>query len=444
MLYLLHGLSDDHTAWLRYTSIERYADGARAGGGDAGGAPLASTPTRRTATPTGTSSPRSCPRSSRRSSRCRPGARTPSWPASRWAGTAPSSSACTTRSGTPRWPASPAPSTCAAWPTRLERVEIVQRVFDGTFGPDDDLYELLDAVDPTTMPPLYISCGTEEDRLMDANTRLAEQARARARRHHRLPSRRARVGAVGRRDPGRHRLAAAALGSLAWRHEARARRRRRPERLLRRRLAPRRGRRPGRQRHRRAAPPLERQGPDAPDYAHVVATKDHHVDPGDHWADEPDYVDSWPVHCQVGTDGEAFHPNLDPQPFDAIFLKGEHVAAYSGFEGREARRPAWPTGCAPTRSRPSTSAASPPTTASAPPPSTAPARASPPRSSSTSAPASPPRPPQAALAEMRGRRRHSAAERPSGAGRHRHRRPPKNCLTVRQTIAADCPTTVGE
>jgi nicotinamidase/pyrazinamidase len=38
----------------------------------------------------------------------------------------------------------------------------------------------------------------------------------------------------------------------------------------------------------------------------------------------------------VGTDGEAFHPNLDPQPFDAIFLKGEHTAAYSGFEGRAA------------------------------------------------------------------------------------------------------------
>lgn len=26
VLYLLHGLSDDHTAWTRYTSIERYAD----------------------------------------------------------------------------------------------------------------------------------------------------------------------------------------------------------------------------------------------------------------------------------------------------------------------------------------------------------------------------------------------------------------------------------
>jgi nicotinamidase/pyrazinamidase len=69
-------------------------------------------------------------------------------------------------------------------------------------------------------------------------------------------------------------------------------------------------------------------------YDHVVATKDHHIDPGDHWAKEPDFEKSWPVHCRVGTEGEAFHPNLDPQPFDAIFLKGEHQAAYSGFEGR--------------------------------------------------------------------------------------------------------------
>lgn len=75
------------------------------------------------------------------------------------------------------------------------------------------------------------------------------------------------------------------------------------------------------------------RGPDAPAYSHVVATKDHHVAPGDHWSSDPDWVDSWPVHCKVGTDGEAFHPNLDPQPFDAIFLKGERTAAYSGFEG---------------------------------------------------------------------------------------------------------------
>jgi len=76
------------------------------------------------------------------------------------------------------------------------------------------------------------------------------------------------------------------------------------------------------------------QGPDAPAYDVVVASKDHHIDPGDHWTREPDYVDTWPVHCKVGTDGEAFHPNLDPQPFDAIFLKGEHEAAYSAFDGR--------------------------------------------------------------------------------------------------------------
>lgn len=71
-------------------------------------------------------------------------------------------------------------------------------------------------------------------------------------------------------------------------------------------------------------------------YSHVVATKDHHVDPGDHWSHEPDFVDSWPVHCRVGTQGEDFHPSLDPAPFDAIFRKGEHVAAYSGFEGADA------------------------------------------------------------------------------------------------------------
>ncbi len=72
----------------------------------------------------------------------------------------------------------------------------------------------------------------------------------------------------------------------------------------------------------------------APSYDVLVATKDHHIDPGEHWSDQPDFAETWPVHCRVGTDGEAFHPNLDPQPFDAIFLKGEHAAAYSGFEGR--------------------------------------------------------------------------------------------------------------
>lgn len=73
--------------------------------------------------------------------------------------------------------------------------------------------------------------------------------------------------------------------------------------------------------------------PERAGWDHVVATRDHHVDPGDHWSEHPDFVDSWPVHCEVGTAGEAFHPALDQAPLEAVFLKGEHRAAYSGFEG---------------------------------------------------------------------------------------------------------------
>jgi nicotinamidase/pyrazinamidase len=69
------------------------------------------------------------------------------------------------------------------------------------------------------------------------------------------------------------------------------------------------------------------------DWDHVVATKDHHIDPGAHFGDPPDFVDSWPVHCVVGTPGEDFHPALDTDRFEATFTKGEHAAAYSGFEG---------------------------------------------------------------------------------------------------------------
>jgi len=66
---------------------------------------------------------------------------------------------------------------------------------------------------------------------------------------------------------------------------------------------------------------------------HVVATKDFHVDPGRHFGDPPDYVDSWPPHCVVGTPGADFHPELDTERIEAVFEKGEHAAAYSGFEG---------------------------------------------------------------------------------------------------------------
>src|SRR4051794_7477596 len=69
------------------------------------------------------------------------------------------------------------------------------------------------------------------------------------------------------------------------------------------------------------------------DYVAVVGTRDWHVDPGQHFAEEPDYVDTWPAHCVVGTPGADSHPAIDTAAVDAWFTKGEHSAAYSGFEG---------------------------------------------------------------------------------------------------------------
>jgi len=71
-------------------------------------------------------------------------------------------------------------------------------------------------------------------------------------------------------------------------------------------------------------------------YDTVVATRDHHIDPGPHFSAEPDFVDSWPRHCEVGTPGVELHDALASHAFDAVFDKGEYAAAYSGFEGRSA------------------------------------------------------------------------------------------------------------
>lgn len=71
----------------------------------------------------------------------------------------------------------------------------------------------------------------------------------------------------------------------------------------------------------------------ATDYDLVVATRDFHIDPGDHFSDDPDFVDSWPPHCVADTPGASFHPGLDVTRLDHVVSKGEHEAAYSGFEG---------------------------------------------------------------------------------------------------------------
>ncbi|MEL4505233.1 isochorismatase family protein [Luteococcus sp. H138] len=68
-------------------------------------------------------------------------------------------------------------------------------------------------------------------------------------------------------------------------------------------------------------------------YAKVIASRDHHIDPGSHFSDHPDFKDSWPPHCVVGTPGQEIHPALAGHDFDAVFDKGSYSAAYSAFEG---------------------------------------------------------------------------------------------------------------
>lgn len=68
-------------------------------------------------------------------------------------------------------------------------------------------------------------------------------------------------------------------------------------------------------------------------YDHVVATRDFHIDPGEHFSEDPDFVETWPEHCRADTPGASFHPALDVSGIEAVFSKGHYSAAYSGFEG---------------------------------------------------------------------------------------------------------------
>ena len=68
-------------------------------------------------------------------------------------------------------------------------------------------------------------------------------------------------------------------------------------------------------------------------YALVVATRDLHVDPGEHFSDEPDFEVSFPPHCRAGSPGASFHPALDVSALDVVVSKGRNEPAFSGFDG---------------------------------------------------------------------------------------------------------------
>lgn len=72
------------------------------------------------------------------------------------------------------------------------------------------------------------------------------------------------------------------------------------------------------------------------DYDLVVASADWHTansDNGGHISAQPDFVDTWPVHCVAETPGAAFDPALILPSATVLVRKGQGVPAYSAFEG---------------------------------------------------------------------------------------------------------------
>ncbi|NPD30467.1 isochorismatase family protein [Eggerthellaceae bacterium zg-1084] len=73
----------------------------------------------------------------------------------------------------------------------------------------------------------------------------------------------------------------------------------------------------------------------SPRYRAVITTQDWHIDPGRHFSDAPDFIDTWPAHGVAGSPNAKLHPLIDALPIDARLRKGAFEAAYSGFEARD-------------------------------------------------------------------------------------------------------------
>jgi len=178
VLYLLHGLSDDHTAWLRYTSIERYAAAA--------GLAVVMPAVHRSFYADEAHGHRywtfvaeELPEivasffkiSTAPAETFVAGLSMGGYGALKLGLTHPDRfGAIASLSGA---------VDVRQLAARSERAELFQRVFDGSIADSDDLFALLEAAEPGSVPPLYISCGTEEERLLPPNRRLAELASAR-------------------------------------------------------------------------------------------------------------------------------------------------------------------------------------------------------------------------------------------------------------------------
>jgi putative tributyrin esterase len=182
VLYLLHGLSDDGTIWLRRTSIERYA-------APLGLAVVMPQVARSFYTDEAhgnrywTFLSEELPQlarsffhlSDRREDTFVAGLSMGGYGAAKWALRHPDRfAAAATLSGV----------TDIVGVVGLDHEPGRDQLWDTIFGgrplagTDDDLFHLLDTVDPAQAPKLYVGCGTE-DRLIGHNRRFGDAARAR-------------------------------------------------------------------------------------------------------------------------------------------------------------------------------------------------------------------------------------------------------------------------
>ncbi|KFI82118.1 YfiH family protein [Bifidobacterium psychraerophilum DSM 22366] len=70
-------------------------------------------------------------------------------------------------------------------------------------------------------------------------------------------------------------------------------------------------------------------------YDYIATTQDWHIEPGSHFSQSPDFVDTWPAHGVAGTPNARLHPLIEALDIPHHFTKGQYAAAYSGFEGVE-------------------------------------------------------------------------------------------------------------
>jgi S-formylglutathione hydrolase FrmB len=174
VLYLLHGLSDDSTAWTRNTSIERYAASL--------GLAVVMPQVQRSFYADEAHGARhwtflseELPAvvesffgvSTRREDTFVAGLSMGGYGALKWALSRPERfAAAASLSG--------ALDVVALAP---QRSELFDRVFDGAPGPGDDLFALLEAAEVDRLPSLYVGCGTD-DELFGSNVRFADAATA--------------------------------------------------------------------------------------------------------------------------------------------------------------------------------------------------------------------------------------------------------------------------